>query len=82
MRIAEIKESLFEKLMKKQKNKKVYSSRCDLGASMECKPISEHSIRSDYWHIYPLSFFIFRPLLSKLNSNGKSGGFSQEVVVE
>ena len=35
---------------------------------MECKPISEHSIRSDYWHIYPLSFFIFRPFLNELNS--------------
>ena len=35
---------------------------------MECKLISEHFIRSDYWHIYPIFFFIFRPFLNELNS--------------
>lgn len=40
----------FQELMKKQKNKKVYSSRCDLGASIECELLNEHSMHSDYWH--------------------------------
>ena len=35
---------------------------------MECKPISEHSIRSDYWHIYPLFFFYFSSVSNELNS--------------
>ena len=58
-RTAEIKESLFEELMKKQKNKKVYSSRCDLGASIEWELLSEHSMHSDYWHrcYYILFYF-------------------------
>ena len=58
-RTAEIKESLFEELMKKQKNKKVYSSRCDLGASIECKLLSEHSSHSDYWHRCHYILFYF-----------------------
>ena len=58
------KKSLFEKLTKKQKNKKIYSSRCDLGASIECELLSEHSMHSDYWHKCHYIFFIFRPFSS------------------
>ena len=35
---------------------------------MECKLISEHFIRSDYWHIYPTFFFYFSSVLNELNS--------------
>ena len=64
-RTAEIKESLFEELMKKQKNKKVYSSRCDLGASKECKLLSEHSSHSDYWHRCYYILFYFSSVFAK-----------------
>ena len=36
---------------------------------MECKLISEHFIRSDYWHIYPTFFFYFSSVFYELNSN-------------
>ena len=36
---------------------------------MECKLISEHFIRSDYWHIYPTFFFYFSSVFNELNSN-------------
>ena len=58
-RTAENKKSLFEKLTKKQTNKKIYSSRCDLGASKECEVLSEHSSHSDYWHRCYYIFFYF-----------------------
>ena len=52
-----------------RKIKKESRVKCDLGASMECKLISEHFIRSDYWHIYPTFFFYFSSVVNELNSN-------------